>query len=612
MENLEAKSVGLRANLDNIMASGQAWAQTRSTGLGPSGYLPYMLISPIREYSEEQANPAVKKVGLYEYVDWRGQRLKNEGIALTTSDRFHESRDINKSKSELKLKPVSSRDSYLIFEDNRGDYFKNGLQILHDVNPFENGLTTDVKLSQFTETPYENTDPIVYGFDIVIDNLSSPLLNGSVDDFINNYSMISEIAARADVYQDFKKQFSKFFRTKTAMDTGMDTDGISNTNVLYPLQGGQNGTNDNNKKAYMSYYIKQISGLDALNEANSSQKDKFLVDYRKDLITLHYYEDTSLSFGALINLYKLLYWSRANGKAMIPDNLLRFNCDIIISECRNYNRVQKALDGSGSIDVIKDNVSRYIYSLRECQFHFDKPAHGDSVDLSIPLMPNQGNSFTFDYKYSSMKFEKFVPMASGGGGYVGYDNGAMWKIGNAGARQDRNISVPAFKTENIPTTSPYLDSYDNHTTVPVEIDPLDAMWYNQNNPGSIFNPSDEGNIGEAINIGMLGSAVEDNKPRLKNYIERLKDVTKSNVKMELAKLVNNRLSLMSRTFNKLANSFVGGKGVRPPKNVYHVSDNPYENFFNNVGQGFFYDVRNQLSDFTGDSLAHFLNNSRYR
>jgi len=93
----------------------------------------------------------------------------------------------------------------------------------------------------------------------------------------------------------------------------------------------------------------------------------------------------------------------------------------------------------------------------------------------------------------------------------------------------------------------------------------------------------------------------------KNYIERLKDSTISNVKIQIANLVNGRINILSRTINKLGIGFVGGKGVRPPKNVYTQDQGALGNALSNVSDRFFYDVRNQLTDFAGDSLSSFLN-----
>ena len=84
---------------------------------------------------------------------------------------------------------------------------------------------------------------------------------------------------------------------------------------------------------------------------------------------------------------------------LIPENLLRFNCQIIISECRNFNRVKKSL-ANGNLEVIKDNLSRYVYSLRECQFYFDKMPHGNDSDVGLqgPQIYDNHSAF-FDFKY---------------------------------------------------------------------------------------------------------------------------------------------------------------------------------------------------------------------
>ena len=112
--------------------------------------------------------------------------------------------------------PYSMRDVPVIFGDYRLDYFKHGLQVINGLNPIENpeNGSSNLRLSQFTSTPFENNDPIMFGFEIVIDAVSSPLLNGSIIDFINQYSNVNEIAARRQVYEDFKQQFIKFFKTK--------------------------------------------------------------------------------------------------------------------------------------------------------------------------------------------------------------------------------------------------------------------------------------------------------------------------------------------------------------------------------------------------------------
>jgi hypothetical protein len=72
----------------------------------------------------------------------------------------------------------------------------------------------------------------MFGFEIVIDSVSSPLLNGSITDF-NNYSNISEVASKIPVYEDFKQQFVKFFKTNSTVIIDTDVATISKSSTNY-------------------------------------------------------------------------------------------------------------------------------------------------------------------------------------------------------------------------------------------------------------------------------------------------------------------------------------------------------------------------------------------
>jgi hypothetical protein len=447
-------------------------------GFRTRGILPSILLQPTLETTggKKKVEPG------YEYEDWRGQKLKYEGdnmTSLKTEDRYKLKRDFPVNPDDLDENPYSMRDIPLIFGDSRMDYFKHGLQTIDNLTPIENpiGGNSTLRLDQFKTTPFENSDPIMYGFEIVVDSISSPLLNGSILDFINQYTSINEIAAKKQVYEDFKNQFIKFFRTNGTVRINSEQTTITRTETK--ISGAENSTNLfwPGKKSYLGYYIKKVGGLSNLVETNKGDVYKYLSDWKKDFITIDFLEDVSMSVGTLAHLYKLLYFSRPQGKLMIPENLLRFNCEIIISECRNFNRTRKNLQ-SGNIEILKDNLSRYIYSLRECQFWFDKMPHPDEVSVGGEG-PTVYENYTmqFDYKYSTVKLERFVP-AGGWGAYVGYNGGSIWKIGNAGARgatTSRDTSVPKFftvgKSDILPNENgvdkPYvLNVYGQNPTPP--------------------------------------------------------------------------------------------------------------------------------------------------
>lgn len=702
----------LRSNIDNIIKNGTAWPQASID----RGFLSPYFIGPSKDFrfgstpkSTEQyvaggtdqpvttddklnATPNTVnqiKIGEYEYVDWMGQLIKPgaNSTILDTTDRFNESKKIPKTSKDLKSSPYSTRDHYLLFNDTRTDYFKHGLQIIDNLNPIENPENgkSDLRLSQFNQTPFENNDPVMFGFEIIIDDISSPLLNGSVLDFLKIYSGVDEIKYKIPVYEDFKEQFKKLFRTKTtfksnveyktnqntSLDFNASQASISKSKANYANTDSSKDIFRGGKPAYMSYYLKKIGGLGNLIESNTSDKKKFLVDYRTDFITLDFNEDVSLTMGTLAHLYKLLYWSKPNGKSLVPENLLRFNCDIIVSECRNFNRVRKAMD-TGDLEVIKDNLSRYIYSLRECQFFFNTMPHNPDIDMAN-ITTYENYSIQFDYKYSTVKFERFMPSANFGK-YIGYDAGAIWKIGNPGARVERggtqstnsDTSIPRFFTAGTNTTndngvkSPLvlkklginladgtnlldlftkddkvddlektdkdnkfdLDKFKKYakdqTAIGADLSKLAKEQTKKlellNDPKTLLKSSAESAIKNFTEknktVGIPTSLKElTNKKadtNIGNFIERLKDKTVKSAKQELATLVNGRVSLLSRTINKLLIDFVGKKGISPPQNIYTGPQDPMGIALTNTTDRFFYDIRNELADFAGGAVSNVL------
>ena len=702
IKDIKERAKDLRANIEDIVKNTQSWPQVvKGSSLKVPGFLPPILVKPVKDFRTEPSNIdragefivndklVLNKYGDYEFTDWRGYKIKPGGLELvpdvnTTENRFKESPSLPRTKdrktdfSALKDKPYSTRDHYLLFNDNATDYFKHGLQIIDNLGVIEDNKSQDSKmrLSQFSNTPFENTDPVMFGFEIVFDAVNSPLLNGSVIDFLNEYNQISEIRSKIPVYEDFKHQFIKFFKTAGSIRVDTDKAMLSKNKTNYANTEANKNDVDffsaRGRKPYLNYYLKKVGGLANLIEANTPETKKFLVDYRKDIITLGFTEDVSLSVSTLAHLYKLLYWSKPNGKSLVPENLLRFNCDIIVSECRNFNRVRKALAGpnSGNLEIIKDNVSRYVYSLRECQLYFNTMPHNADIDLGN-IATYDDYSIQFDYKYSSVKFERFSPTTDGFGQYIGYDGGAIWKVGNKGERSNRgtqsssgsDTSNPRFYTvggnkwnqngtdkalvlqyfgdvtinDVISVTQskfpkPDISSYD------VEEPDLEALK-DINNLSSTAAKA-QADLEREIQIGLeitdapkdvinskgisleFINAVENSNFASKtlkeltakgsgispkNFIDRLKEQTIKSVKQELKTLVDGRVSLLSRTINKLLIGQVGGKGVSPPQNIYTGPQDPLGIALTNITDRFFYDVRNDLADFAGGALSDLLN-----
>ena len=265
---------------------------------------------------------------------------------------------------------------------------------------------SDVHLASFIELKknleiFGHEDPVLWGFDIIIDWDSSPLFNGAIPAFLERISRLNadgnptanlELYSRLDLYQRFLDQFTKYFKI--------------------------NRSAGENPPLVKSYYLKALSGLDALVEGavtNVSDTVRSMVNYGSDAIKLTLQEDVTINTGYLGVLYKTLSWSRLNGKQMIPENLLRFDCRIVVSEIRNYKRLVKREsdpnDPNSAVgwEEYVDNVNKYIYKLYDCQFQFEKLSHGDEIDMSQRPEAKDSYSISFNYKYSNLKFERFNP-----------------------------------------------------------------------------------------------------------------------------------------------------------------------------------------------------------
>jgi hypothetical protein len=253
--------------------------------------------------------------------------------------------------------------------------------------------------------------------------------------------------------------------------------------------------------------------------------------------------------------------------------------------------------------------------LKECQFYFDQPAHDNEIDLSQPTKDFDQFVVTMDYKYVTSKFERWIPDNYGFGKYAGYNNGAMWKVGNTGGRGTQSgvnagtlndNSVPKFFTENTNTLkyngvkAPIvLETYSN-------AGPVEAIKNDNSGTSTGQNPSDDGEgPGETSNTASKsGNRSPQKKTDFENFKDNAKKASKKLAKnlekaaiTELKGQVNERLRLLNNTLDKLRNNAGIGR-MREPTNVYKE----YQNGLG-ISSGFFFDVKNSLRDFAGDSVG---------
>lgn len=211
-------------------------------------------------------------------------------------------------------------------------------------------------LFKYEESAYE--DPTYLGFTLEIDTETSALFNW-VKPFLEKHSTSRvEHNARIPVYEEFVNKIIQLFKS-------------------------QDSVSDNSEQGIYikSHYINTISGLDALS--------KKFINWKKDALEIELHEDISLYSSYIASLYNNLVYSYETGRVMIPENLIKFNLYIKISEIRNLTSLAK-LNSTDPNDIeianaLKNNVTCIVYKLTDCEFDFteSKPFSNDITQAGI-------------------------------------------------------------------------------------------------------------------------------------------------------------------------------------------------------------------------------------
>jgi len=308
---------------------------------------------------------------------------------------------------------------------------------------------------------------------------------------------------------------------------------------------------------------------------------------------------------------------------------------------RHFNRVRKGIT-NGDLEIVKDNLSRYVYTLNECQFWFDQPAHDSDVDLG-GIKTHDDFVVTMDYKYVTSKFERWTPDGAGFGKYVSYNNAAMWKVGNPGARtvigasasvegfsDEKDIAVPRFYSnrggntlkQNGVGSAIVMESYNPSFTINESVEkPVVGSASSSKKSGDETEEGDAMDEKKALRKKKRKEGFDAFKERSSKAGKALGSKLKKTLQNEIKAQVNTRLRLLNNTLDKLRNE--GGLGrMRAPTNVYsshpaHAGMDRESNLPNYIGGGVigggaiaagvsptaFFDVQNSLRDFAGDALG---------
>lgn len=215
-------------------------------------------------------------------------------------------------------------------------------------------------LQKYSGSEFE--DPTYIGFTIEVDDESA--LFTQVLPFLEKHSSTrSELESRIPVYKEFVNKIKQIFNSQESIK------------------------NEFEKTQFIKqHYINKIGGLDNLSK-------KYII-WKEDFLTFELYEDIAMFTSYIAYLYNNLTFSYENGRELIPENLLKFNMYIKMSEIRNLTNIRKIRSNDPNdnriANALKNNVTSIVYKLYDCQFNFmdtkpfpDEVAHS-GIDGQAP------------------------------------------------------------------------------------------------------------------------------------------------------------------------------------------------------------------------------------
>lgn len=434
------------------------------------------------------------------------------------------------------------------FKDRDTFNFKYGLQ--YGLSSNLNGTSNEHAIMNLDE------DPTILGFDLVILD-KSPLFN-EVNGFLDfgDSKNLTQISNKRNIYDDFVTQFAKFFNVDDRVRGEFKSDSRFNS--------------------FKTHYLNSIENLDKLVHYTGigDEQGRQMTDFANDKLTINLSEDVGLNAGYLASAYRNFIYSKKDGRQVIPENLLRFDMVVIISEIRKFNRVSNAMskilkDNSAEhISVFNDYVSRYMFTLHDCQLDFNSYSFGDSINqagfgASTPGI-SEGLSFDIYYKYVSHEMEKFDFR-------TGTDNRDAPINDEVRYINDRREDVTTFKINNDE------DSSINQETPSSAIDKLPSRPYDIKFHMNSYNNSSEGRSFE-YDFPMLNPNYERVKRDIRRQVSELEEnqtpferglnsiIDRTNQQLQ-TKFREARSQLISDLAAKVRET-TGIRNIAAPRNVY--------------------------------------------
>jgi len=229
-------------------------------------------------------------------------------------------------------------------------------------------------------------DPTYLGFTIEIDENSA--LFSQVKPFLEKHGETrSEIKSRIPVYNDFVNKIVQIFKSQESVEE-------KGQEAIYIKQ----------------HYINSIKGFDKLTKKFNK--------WREDKLEIELHEDITMFSSYIAHLYNNLIYSYENGRAIIPENLLKFNLKIKISEIRNLTSIAKLKStdpvDKRIVDGLKNNITCIVYTLYDCEFDFfgSKPFEDQIAQAGMDASTPAHSILGFDIYFKSVARNIFNPLVS--------------------------------------------------------------------------------------------------------------------------------------------------------------------------------------------------------
>jgi hypothetical protein len=156
-------------------------------------------------------------------------------------------------------------------------------------------------------------------------------------------------------------------------------------------------TTDNDTLYTKSHYIQSIDGIEKFKQP--------IIKYKEDKISITLGEDIKMSAEYITELYNNLSYDYKFKRKAIPENCLRFDMAVMISDIRRFNnKTPKSSTPSALIEKEDKNVSREIFILRDCNFDFMK-------SFNVKNSISQGGFGAQNPEISTLQFDIYYKSA---------------------------------------------------------------------------------------------------------------------------------------------------------------------------------------------------------